>query len=221
MPRPLGRIGPLLALVVALTVNPAVRAQYGPRRVWVPAPVAGAPAPAGVVTYGYPGNYYQPTYVSYLPYAAPGTGVQPSGTFPVYSISYANPAAPGGVTTFVQASGGDPAARAVYYGQGYTGYNAPTAMYSAGTAVPNWAGPTLAAYGNNLVVNPTNSANIVAPQPTLGPTGVGYGAAIRSGNPGLAPVSTPGLILPAAMPGPVGSGGAVGSGTFGYGVGTP
>ncbi len=217
---------PLAAAVLGLLVLGPVAvapAQQSGRRVVSGVVVAGPRiAPTPTIVYGYPGNYYQPTDTSYLPYAPPGTGVLNGGTYPVYSISYANPAAPGGVTTFVQTGGGDPAARAVYYGAGYTGYSAPGAMYSAGTSVPSWAGPTLAGYGPNTIVMASGgAANLVAPRPTLGPTGVGFGSALPVGNPGLAPVMTPGLIMPAPAVGGAGFGGAEGSGTFGYGVGGP
>ncbi len=96
-------------------------------------------------TYGLPGNYYQPTYPSYLPYA-PNVGATPAGSgYPVTSLTYTSPT--GERTTYGQSSMGNAPGLAHYYNMGYAGYSAPSATYSYGRTPYPTPYPGYVAYG--------------------------------------------------------------------------
>ena len=142
------------ALVSGSPVAGSVRATEG---------IAGSlPQPPNYGFLGLPGNYYQPSIPSSLPYST--TNGYSDGTgFPVYSLQMASPN--GGVATYAQSSLSQPsAANNLYYQAGYAGYTAPSAYYSYGRTAPIQTSPSYVGYSNSGVSNP-GLGNFVSPQP--------------------------------------------------------
>ncbi len=170
----------LAAVVIAPLVSTSAQAQYtyyvSPYAPTYPSmslsgngyspSISGAVLPSmrGYVSYSIPGNYYQPTYQSYTPYAVPGA--TSGGGYPVYSIDYAIPSNGKPTTTMTQSIGSYDAAPGIslYYQAGYPGYTANSA-YSNQSALSSTSFRPI--YGNQ---NPGSSGLSLpsVPQPLTG-----------------------------------------------------
>lgn len=156
----------------ASRINNASGANYG---VWTNLPSAMAAS-----AYALPGNYYQPTQASYLPYS-PFFGSTPAGLgYPVTTLTFQTPNGP--VT--VNQAATNVTGNEMLYRAGYVGHTAPTPYYSYGLystfgtnpATPVFGAPTpsittpYGTYGN--LINPSTGA----PPMTSGTTTPGVSA---------------------------------------------
>lgn len=124
------------------------------------------PSAMAASAYALPGNYYQPSQASYLPYS-PNLGSTPAGLgYPVTALTFQTPNGP---VTVNQAST-NVTGNEMLYRAGYVGHTAPTPYYSYGLystfgtnpATPVFGAPTpsittpYGTYGN--LINPTTGA---------------------------------------------------------------
>jgi hypothetical protein len=186
------RIGviPWAACGLALAMLSPARAQYGYTYRATPYGVsygstyyanpygmnANAPSALAYASYGLPGTYYQPTYQSYMGYAAPGPGLGPG--YPVYSITYGSTVVPGGQNgNYVQSPVNNPG-NYTYYGAGYAGYAAPTPFYSYGRTTASPTAINYVGYGPPTVsfTSPSVGTQYVGPALNSGVTGAGLGS---------------------------------------------